>query len=173
MRVLPIILVLSIFVFPQVVSARVTPNDLYKEKIEAFEATLVKISDSAKREKVSQSDQMIYDINQSVCSRFEEEIAKLSAILEELKRRTGITETVVAYGKGDTPLDDSAYWVNWAAEALAYQKIQDYTPQITPSNFVSPIQTSQSKLRNDLIGLRGKILKAAGELQKGIDYVQK
>lgn len=95
------------------------------------------------------------DVNQMVCDRFEEDVAKLAAIMEELRRRKGITETKVAFGGSDTPIKNADYWVNYAAEALAYQRIQDYS--------------SKSYLRGNLETLKGKILRAKNEVRKALD----
>ncbi len=94
-------------------------------------------------------------MNQKVCDRFEEDVAKLAAIMEELKRREGITETRVAFGGSDTPIKTADYWVNYAAEALAYQRIQTYS--------------SKSYLRGNLETLKGKILRAKNEAGKALD----
>lgn len=171
-KFIPLVFLLILFL-PTKISARVTPNDYYQSSRQQFENQLAKIQDPAKRDKVNQADQMLYDINQNVSSRFDGDVAKLSAILEELKSRKNVTKTVVAFGQGDTPLDNAAYWVNYAAEAVAYQKIQDYTPQISSTNFLSPINSSQNSLRGSLEVLKGKIIKAKGEVQKAINYVQK
>lgn len=94
-------------------------------------------------------------INQKVCSRFDEDALKLAAIMEELKARKKITETRVAYGQVDTPIEQADYWVNFAAEAIAYQKIQKYS--------------SKERLRSDLGVLKNKILRAKNEVGKVID----
>lgn len=151
---------------PFVSYARTTPEDIYQEKRAVFETQLSKISDSRTKEKIIKADKMLGEINQKVCERFDEDIAKITAILEEIKRRKGVTETVVAFGQGDTPLDSAAYWVNYAQEAIAYQKIQDYTPQINPSDFSSGIAASQANLKSSLIGLQQKIIKAKNEVKK-------
>lgn len=88
--------------------------------------------------------------------------------MEEAKRREGVTETVVAFGQGDTPLDNAAYWVNYAQEAIAYQKIQDYTPQVNSSDPSAGISNSQANLRSSLVGLQQKIIKAKNEVKKAL-----
>lgn len=94
------------------------------------------------------------DINQKVCSRFEGDVLKLAAIMEEFRRRKGITETRVAFGGVDTPIKNADYWVTYAAEALAYQRSQKYS--------------STSQLRSSLEVLKNKILKAKGEVEKAL-----
>lgn len=138
--------------------ARVTP----------LESQLNKISDPVKKEKVIKADKMLNEINQKLCQRFDEDIAKITAILEEIKRREGVTETVIAYGQSDTQLEMAAYWVNYAAEAVAFQKIQDYTPQITESNEAGAISISSSNLRSSLNTLQQKIIRAKNEVRKAI-----
>ncbi|MDO8573925.1 MAG: hypothetical protein Q7R77_04195 [Candidatus Daviesbacteria bacterium] len=95
------------------------------------------------------------DINQKVCNRFEGDVVKLAAIMEELRRRKGITETRVAFGGVDTQIESADYWITSAAEAVAYQRAQKYF--------------TQSQLRNSLEVLRSKILNAKREVGKALD----
>ena len=168
MKIALLILIILI-ILPPVIFARVTPNDYYQKSRANFESQLSKISDLGKREKVKQADQMLYDINQKVCLRFDEDLNKLSAILEELKERFNVTETVVAFGQGDTQLDSAAYWLNYAAEAVAYQKIQDYTPSLNLSNLSGSFTIQTNSLKGDLGVLRNKILRAKAEVKEAVD----
>ena len=95
------------------------------------------------------------DINQKVCDRFEEDLVRMSAIMEELRRRKGITETKVAFGGYDTPIKQADYLVTFAAEALAYQRAKQYS--------------SPQRLRADLEVLKGKLLKAKTGVGKALD----
>ena len=97
----------------------------------------------------------LYQINQKVCNRFDTDTVKLAAIMEELRRRKGITQTRVAFGGVNTPIENADYWVTYAAEAVAYQRAQQYS--------------STSSLRGSLEVLKGKILKAKGEVGKALD----
>lgn len=94
-------------------------------------------------------------VNQKVCDRFELDVVKLAAIMSELRRRKGITETRVAFGGVDTQIKSADYWVTYTAEALAYQRAQKYS--------------SKSDLRNSLEVLKNKILKTKGEVGKALD----
>ncbi len=85
-------------------------------------------------------------VNQKVCDRFEQDVLKLAAIMEEVRSREGISETRVAFGGVDTPIENADYWVTYAAEAVAFQKAQKYS--------------SKSELRASLETLKGKILRA-------------
>ena len=95
------------------------------------------------------------DINQKVCNRFEEDVSKLSAVMEELKNRQEIKETRVAFGGIDTPIKSGDYWVNFAAEAIAFQRVQKYS--------------SKNELRYSLEGLKSKVLRAKGEVAKALN----
>lgn len=86
------------------------------------------------------------DVNQKVCGRFEADASKLAAIMDEVRSRNGITETRVAFGGSDTPIKSADYWINFAAEAIAYQRVQKFS--------------SASQLKSNLEVLKGKILKA-------------
>lgn len=94
-------------------------------------------------------------VNQKVCDRFEEDVSRMAAIMEELRNRKGITETRVAFGGVDTPVESADYWVTYAAEAIAYQRAQKYS--------------TTGFLRSSLGGLRGKILRAKTEVGKALD----
>lgn len=96
------------------------------------------------------------DVNQRVCDRFEEDINKMGAIMEELKNRQGILETRVAFGGVDTPIESADYWVNFAAEATSYQRVQKYS--------------SKDQLRSSLEVLKGKIVRAKNEVRKALEY---
>lgn len=94
-------------------------------------------------------------INQKVCDRFEGDVLKLAAIMEELRSRKGILETRVAFGGIETQVESADYWITYAAEALAYQRAQKYS--------------SKNVLKNSLEILKNKILKAKGEVGKALN----
>lgn len=94
------------------------------------------------------------DVNQKVCDRFEGDVARLAAIMEELRRRKGITETRVAFGGVDTQIESADYQVTYAAEALAFQRAQKYS--------------SKAQLRTSLEVLKNKILRAKNEVGKAL-----
>lgn len=94
------------------------------------------------------------NVNQKVCDRFEEDVARLAAIMEELRARKGIQETRVAFGGIDDQIKSADYWVTYAAEAIAYQRAQKYS--------------SKNQLRSSLEVLKGKVLRAKNEVEKAI-----
>ena len=93
-------------------------------------------------------------VNQKVCSRFDADMVKLAAIMEELRKRKGITETRVAFGGVDTQIESADYWITSAAEAIAYQRAQKYS--------------STSQLKYSLETLKNKILQAKTEVRKAL-----
>ncbi len=95
------------------------------------------------------------DVNQKFCDRFEGDVLKLAAIMEELRRRKGITETRVAFGGVDTQIKSADYQITYVAEALAYQRAQKYS--------------AESALRSNLEVLKNKILKAKSEVGKALN----
>lgn len=95
------------------------------------------------------------EVNQKVCIRFEEDLSKLAAIMEELRNRKGITETRVAFGGVDTPIKSADYSITYAAEAIAFQRAQKYS--------------AKSDLKYSLETLRGKILRAKAEVRKALN----
>ena len=102
----------------------------------------------------SQADSL-YQINQKVCDRFETDVLKLAAIMEEVRRRKGITETRVAFGGVDTEIESADYQVTYVAEALAFQRAQKYS--------------SGANLRNSLGVLKNKIIRAKSEVGKALE----
>ena len=93
-------------------------------------------------------------VNQTVCTRFEEDVSRLAGIMEEVRRRKGITETRVAFGGIDDAIKSADYQVTFAAEAIAYQRAQKYS--------------SASGLRSSLEVLRQKVLNAKAGIAKAI-----
>lgn len=98
----------------------------------------------------------LYLINQKVCSRFEDDLAKMAAIVEEVKRRKGITETRVAFGGVDTPIKVADYQITYAAEAIAFQRAQKFS--------------YKNELKSSLEVLKNKILQAKNEVGKVLTY---
>lgn len=94
------------------------------------------------------------DVNQKVSTRFEEDVSKLAAIMEEVRNRKGIKETRVAFGGVDDQIKQADYYVTYAAEAIAYQKAQKFS--------------SVGGLRSSLEVLKGKVLKAKVEVGKAL-----
>ncbi|MBI2597144.1 hypothetical protein HYW41_03245 [Candidatus Daviesbacteria bacterium] len=97
-------------------------------------------------------------VNQKVSDRFEEDVFKMAAIMEQVRERKGITETRVAFGGSDTPIKQADYWVNFAAEAVAYQRVQKYS--------------SKSQLRSSLEILKNKLLQAKSKVRKALVDIQ-
>lgn len=95
------------------------------------------------------------EINQKISDRFERDVLKLAAIMEELRRRKGITETRVAFGGVDTKIKSADYQITYAAEALAFQRAQKYS--------------SKNALKNSLEILKNKILRAKSEVGKALN----
>lgn len=163
-----VLLLISGLISPSLTYARVSLNEIYQEKRAAYEAQLTKL-DPTNKTKVIEAEKLLKQVNLTICSRFDEDIAKLTAILEEVKVRTNREgeSTTVAYGQGESQLDNAAYWLNFAQEAVAYQKSQDYTPQISgDASVLGALTSSMNKLSGDLKGLKGKILRAKTEMSK-------
>ena len=97
----------------------------------------------------------LYLANQKVSDRFEEDVSRMAAIMEQVRERKGIKETRVAFGGSDTPVKQADYWVNFAAEAIAYQRVQKYS--------------SKSQLRSGLETLKGKVLTAKKAVGKALE----
>ena len=157
-----VVVLFALLIFPVSVFARVSLEDQYQERYAEYEAQVNAIKDPNQRIKIKKAEKILDQINQTVCSRFDEDVAKMSAVLQELRRRKGIEDqpTVVAYGEGKTQLEDAEYWVNWAGEAVAYQKSHNYLPL--------NITSSTNSLRSDLGVLKNKILKAKGQVEMAV-----
>lgn len=85
-------------------------------------------------------------INQKVCNRFEEDVSRLAAIMEQVRDRKGIKETRVAFGGIDDVIKSADYLITFAAEAIAYQRVQKFS--------------SKQELKYSLEVLKSKVLKA-------------
>lgn len=95
------------------------------------------------------------EVNQKVCDRFEEDVSRMAAIMEEVRRRKGITETRVAFGGIDDQIKSADYWITYAAEAIAFQRAQKYS--------------SKQQLRSHLEVLKGKVLRAKNEVGEALN----
>lgn len=93
-------------------------------------------------------------VNQRICTRFEEDVSRLAAIMEEVRARKGITETRVAFGGIDDAIKSADYQITYAAEAIAYHRAQKFS--------------SKDKLQYSLEILKSKILRAKTEVAKAI-----
>lgn len=160
-----------IFFIPVTISARVSLNDVYQQKRDAWSQQVAKLSPE-NQVKVKKADELLKQINLSVCTRFDTDIAILTAIDAQIRERRGMDSvpTQVAYGSGNTPLENAEYWLNYAQEAVAYQKIADYTTNINGDSSVdSAIVSQKNGLKSDLGVLRNKILRAKEELRKALN----
>ena len=93
-------------------------------------------------------------VNQKVCSRFEDDVSRLAGIMEEVRRRQGITETRVAFGGIDDQIKSADYQVTYAAEAIAFQRAQKFS--------------LTGELKYSLEVLKNKVLRAKGEVAKAL-----
>ncbi len=93
-------------------------------------------------------------VNQKVCDRFEEDVSRLAAIMEEVRNRAGIKETRVAFGGIDDQIKSADYQITYAAEAIAFERAQKFS--------------SVGGLRGSLEVLRQKVLKAKIEVGRAL-----
>lgn len=94
-------------------------------------------------------------VNQKVCDRFEEDTSRLAGIMDEVRRRKGITETRVAFGGIDDQIKSADYQITYVAEAIAFERAQKFS--------------SVSGLRSSLEVLRQKVLRAKIEVKKALN----
>lgn len=171
MKNIILMFLLLVLILPsQVLARRTSVDDEYQAKRSAYQLQLKKLSPQ-NQDKIKQADKLLVETNQKVLVRFDDDIAKMTAVLEEYKSRQNLegANTKVAYGQGDSQLDQAAYWLNYAAEAVAYQKIADYTPQISDDASVpGAINRQVNILKADLTGLKAKILTAKVQILKVI-----
>lgn len=101
----------------------------------------------------------IDEVNQAICDRFDADTLKLAAIMEEYKRRKGIEDepTVVAFTARKNQVEEADYWINYANEAIAYQRYQEYSPN------------GKAQLKSNLGVLKNKVLRAKNEVKKVLD----
>ncbi len=94
-------------------------------------------------------------VNQKVCDRFEEDVSRLAAIMEEVRARKGITETRVAFGGIDDAIKSADYQITYVAEAIAYERAQKFS--------------SAKQLRSSLEILKGKVIRAKVQVGKALE----
>lgn len=93
-------------------------------------------------------------VNQKICDRLEEDISRLAGIMEEVRRRKGITETRVAFGGIDDAIKSADYQITYTAEAIAFERAQKFS--------------SSAELKYSLEILKGKVLRAKIEVGKAL-----
>jgi len=103
-------------------------------------------------------------INQKNCDRFEENVLRMAAIMEEVRSRKGITETRVAFGGSDTPIKSADYYVNFAAEAIAFQRVQSFDSlRLEKSTGLFSLRTSLETLKGKIVNAKNAVGKALNE----------
>ena len=103
-------------------------------------------------------------INQKNCDRFEENVLRMAAIMEEVRSRKGITETRVAFGGSDTPIKSADYYVNFAAEAIAFQRVQSFDSlRLEKSTGLFSLRTSLETLKNKILTAKNAVGRTLNE----------
>ncbi len=156
-----IAIILIVIFLPPSVFARISVNDQYQAKRQAYQEQLSKLT-PANQQKVKEAEQIFIRTNNKILARYDSKITALAATLEEIKRK-----------QGESSLDQAEYWLNFAAEAVAYQKIADYTPNISGDASVEGAIKSQANiLKSDIRGLLSKILKAKSYIDKYVTILE-
>lgn len=141
-----------LFLFPNLVFARTTPEDILNAQRADFNQTASKYSLTSKN-KLSMMEKKLAEVNQKLSTQLSVIMSRQGDILEEYRRRQDYQTSA--------QLTNVEYWVTYAHEAVAYQAGKIYIFNLTTEkNLVSDINSSINLLQNELNTTRGKVIKS-------------
>lgn len=132
------IIIIIIVIFPSLVFARVTPEDILNSKKEAYKKTVRTYSLDHKQSLKSSSDKIAL-VNKTRTDELERIMVNQAAILDEY-------ETRLRQGSGGQAqnlenIKKARYWITYAHEAVAYQAAKIYVFDLS----------SEGKIKNDTL----------------------
>lgn len=151
------------------VSARTTPEDIYNEKLQAYESKRQTYS-LENQKKLDQFEQEIRTLNAFVTRELENNTLRQGEILNEYILRNNIPtvpETDGIKRNLDDPVENARYWITYAHEAIAFQAAKNYMFSLTgEANINRDIIVQIQALQSDTGVLKGKVEKSKQALIK-------
>lgn len=145
-----VILLLGLVLFPTVVAARITPEDIINSKKEAYDKAVISYSLSNKQ-KLEQLSQKIIQINKKRTDELDRIMITQAAILDEYERRSG--------GKNAESVKKARYWITYAHEAVAYQAAKIYVFELNGEGRIKGDASSTINLfKSELNSTRLKVI---------------
>lgn len=158
---------LSSTLFPAI--ARTTPEDIYNEKLQAYESKRQTYSLENQKKLDAYQDE-IKALNAFITTELENNTLRQGEILNEYVIRNNIPtvpETDGIHRDLDDPVENARYWITYAHEAIAFQAAKNYLFSLTgESNINRDIVLQIQSLQSDTGILKGKVEKSKQALIK-------
>lgn len=161
-------LVMTLYLYPSIALARITPEDIVNEKRRVYNLRVSQYS-SSNKQKLELLEKKIAEFNKSKTQELEKNMLSQGQILEEYIRRQEIKEQKTTDGINrnlSDPIENARYWVTYAHEAVAYQAAKIYIFDLTGEVYLKrDANNIISVLENDLNILRNKVIKSQKIIQ--------
>lgn len=158
-----ILVILIGFNFAGQVSARTTPEDIYNEQLQAYEAKRQTFS-LENQKKLDQYQEEIKRLNTFITGELEHNTLRQGEILNEYILRNDIPtvpETDGIRRNLTDPVENARYWITYAHEAIAFQAAKNYLFNLsTEANIDRDITLQINALQGDTGVLKGKVEKS-------------
>ncbi|MDO8639039.1 MAG: hypothetical protein Q7R43_05685 [Candidatus Daviesbacteria bacterium] len=145
-----IVFFLFTLISPQIIEARITPEDIVQEKRVVYE-TKVKNYSAQDKQKLEKLSQDIALVNKKRTDELENIMIAQGNILDEYESRQKGPSGNLRMNKNVEAIKNARYWITYAHEAVAYQAAKIYIYNLT----------SEGNIKNDAVSL---INQMAGEL---------
>lgn len=143
--------------------ARTTPEDIYNEQLQGYEAKRQTFS-LENQKKLDQYQQEIKNLNTFITGELEHNTLRQGEILNEYILRNDIPtvpETDGIRRNLTDPVENARYWITYAHEAIAYQAAKNYLFSLSSeANIDRDITLQINALQGDTGVLKGKVEKS-------------
>lgn len=159
-KILPLLILVSFIIFPTIIHARITPEDIVNEEKSAYEQKLENYS-PANREKIESFSKKVAGFNADKTDELELIALRQGEILDEYVRRNNIAEDGGADGinRSSDPVAVARIEITRAHEAIAYQAAKIYIPNLTgQANVKSDSLNLINRLQYDINIARNKLV---------------
>ena len=149
--------------------ARTTPEDIYNEKLAAYETKRQTFS-LENQKKLDQYQDEIKNFNAFISHELELNTLRQGEVLDEYIRRNDIPtvpETDGIQRNLSDPVENARYWITYAHEAIAFQAAKNYLFSLSSeANIDRDIIVQINAMQNDIGILKGKVDKSKQALIK-------
>ncbi len=164
-----LLLLLLLVISTPAVYARITPEDIYNEKRQAYESKRQTYS-LENQKKLDAYEKEIKSLNSFITSELENNTLRQGEILDEYIIRNNIPtvpETDGIKRNLDDPVENARYWITYAHEAIAFQAAKNYLFGLTGETSINKdIIIQIQALQADTGVLKGKVEKSKQALIK-------
>lgn len=166
---LSLLLVLVLLIPVSTTSARTTPEDIYNEKLQAYESKRQTFS-LENQKKLDLYQEEIKNLNVFITQELENNTLRQGEILNEYILRNDIPtvpETDGIQRNLSDPVENARYWITYAHEAIAFQAAKNYLFSLSSeANVDRDITIQIQALQGDIGVLKGKVDKSKQALIK-------